>query len=234
LGGHDQLHHDYLRTLVGAAESDPGAAIVYGACDEIDNRGQVLRSYEGYVQIVEQVRPIVPLVVLATLTHNTAIYGLWRECLRQQIKAKYRCTGFDHFLIAEMALLGHIRLVPDALMFLRRMPGHGQGQVYKAKHLGDEADPNRDFARQLEWTLDLVDRATEGDNFYRQPAARQMLRTATVAMYISRYWHNLTHFENGVDRFFQHPAIQQLLVLHAHYEQSVTQYLDAQRPSMTP
>ena len=226
MGGHDQLHHDYLRQLVAAAEDDPGSAIVYGRCDEIDGRGALLQSYQGYLQVVEQARYIIPIVVLATLTHNIVYSGLWRESLRQRVKVRYRCTGSDHLLIAEMALLGHIRLVPDALIFMRRMPGHGQGQVYKAKHLGDAAvDPNRDFAQQIDWTLALVDRAIEGHDFYAQPAARQMLRTATVSTYINRYWHNLTHFEAGIDRFFQHPSVQQLLALHAHYDQVVVQYL---------
>lgn len=226
LGGHDQLHRDYISQLVAVAEADPGTAIAYGRCKEVDARGAFLRDYEGYLQVVEQDRAIVPIMVLASLTHNILFSGLWREGLRQRVKMKYRCTGSDHFLIAEMALLGHIRFVHDALIFLRRMPGHGQGEVYRRKHLGESADDsNHDFAEQLSWVIDLIDRAAEGSQFYQQPAARQMLRTAAVSTYINRYWHNLTNFDGGVERFFQHPSIQQLLGLHAHYDQTALNYI---------
>jgi hypothetical protein len=228
IGGHDIWHFDYLRSLLGVAEANPASAIVYGRCDEIDLGGRIINRYYGYVTVVEQPRAIIPISVLSSLTHNILAYGLWREGLRRSISMRYICTAVDHLLIAEMALLGGVIQAPEALMFLRRMPGHGDGAVYKRKHLGDAApDPNRDFAQQLDWVLQLVDKAIEGDSFYTQPPVRQMLRTATVSTYISRYLNSVAVNEEGLNLVINQPDFQRLLGLHAHYDMAASAYIAA-------
>ena len=226
IGGHDIWHFDYLRRLVEAAEGNPASAIVYSNCSEIDGAGKVINSLRGYVHVAEQIRPMIPLSVLTSLTHNLVFGGLWRESIRRRTSMRYQCSAVDHLMVTEMALMGEIVLIPDALMFLRRLPEHGNAQAYKKKHLGDDRiDPNADMAEQLQWVRDLVAAAAAGDVFFQQPAALQLLETATISAYIARYWNILVPYEDGVNRFFGGPEVQRLLALHGHYGATISEFI---------
>lgn len=231
IGGHDIWHFDYLRSLLEAAENNPASAIVYARCAEIDVDGKVINTLHGYVHAIEQSRPLLPISVLSSLTHNVIFGGLWRESLRRRMSMRFLCSAVDHLMVTEMALLGQISLVPETMMFLRRLPEHGNPHAYKKKHLGDQSnDPNRDLGEQLRWVSELVDKAAAGDPFFQQPAALQMLRAATFSTYISRYWNTVVSYEDGINRVFNGPEIQQLLNLHAHYNATLSAYLDKHAP----
>jgi len=213
MGGHDLWRPDLLATLLRRAESAPNSAIVYTDSFEIDGQDRALRQHCGWVQAAEIARPFVPQHVLLGLTHNMLWGGLWRENLRRSVRMRHRCVGFDHLMIAEMALTGEILYQPGSAVFLRQAKGAGSWEVYVKKHLPAEtrAQPIQDFLLQLEWASDLVDRAAQGDSFFEQPAVRAMLKNSLLSAYICRYWPCLGAFEGGTTAFFGHPKVQQIL-----------------------
>lgn len=209
IGGHDLWQRDLLTCLVKRSEMEPDSSIVYTDSYEIDSLGRILRQYCGWVLSKDIGRPYIPHHILLGLTHNIVIGGLWRESMRKKIHLRHSCVGSDHFVIAEMALHGHILYQPGSIVYL----GQGTGASYIDKHIPEDLRESglADFAKQLEWAAYLVDKATEGDAFCEQPLVRNMIKSSLLSAYICRYKGNLTNFKGGLEGFFNHPKVREIM-----------------------
>jgi len=214
IGGHDEWKPNLLSTLLQRAETEPNASIVYTDSYEIDDAGNVLKQYCGWVQAKEVTRSLIPHHILLGLTHNMCWGGLWREDKRRQIEMRDPCVGVDHLIIAEMALVGDIVYQHGSAVMLGRAPDYADGaKAYLKKHIPERNQkvPALDFMAQLEWACLLVDKATRGDGFASQPAALSMLKHSLISAYAVKYWQNLNGFEGGFQAFFGHPKFQAIM-----------------------
>jgi len=211
IGGHDLWEPNLLKNLLIKAENEKNTSIVYPDVYEIDDFGNKMRRYCGWITVKEVPKPYIPHHVLLGLTHNICMHGLWLEENRKNLKIRYSCSGADHFMVAEMALLGSIIYEPTATIYL----GKGRDYIedptrYAKKHVAND-DAVKDFAQQLEWASHLVDKAVEGDSFYSQTQMKNLIKNSLLSAYIGRYVGNLTYFENGVNLFFGNPLVWHII-----------------------
>jgi hypothetical protein len=214
IGGHDLWRDNLLQTLWSRAEGEPNAAIVYTDSYEADDQDRILKQFCGWVQVKDLERPYVPSHVLLGLTHNIVWGGLWRESMRQKVPFRKACVGFDHQVIAEMALLGDLIYQSGSAVMLRRAPDYADGaKAYHKKSVPREnhRTPILDFIIQLEWVAEMMERAVQGDSFCSQEPIMKMMRASLLTGYVCKYWKNLGGFEGGPDTFFNHPKVRAIM-----------------------
>jgi len=230
IGGHDLWKPDLLQCLWASAEVERNPSVVYTDCYEIDESENVLKKWEDLLQTKTTPRSVVPHYVLLGLTHNIVWGGLWREDKRRNVWVRHSCCGADHFLIAEVALLGNLVYQPGSAVFLRKAAEYSVegAKAYVRKHIpaSVQKQPIQDFVNQLEWAAYLVDKAVEGDSLCSQGPAKDMLKNSLLSAYICRYWHNMDGFEGGFETFFNHPKIKsimgaEMLCIQLHTELSL-------------
>jgi glycosyltransferase involved in cell wall biosynthesis len=214
IGGHDIWDSRLLEVLFNSAEKEINAGIVYSDSIEIDENDQLIRKYSGIIQIKEMNRAFSPHHVLLGLTHNIVWGGLWKEDLRRKLIPRHKCSGIDHFLIAEMALLGDIIYQPGSCVYLRQAPDYSGGYKEYAQKLIPQYIrdiPIKDFINQLEWVTSLVDRSVQFDNFCEQPAAKNLLKSSLISAYICRYNAHLTGIDGAYEAFFSDKNVQAII-----------------------
>jgi glycosyltransferase involved in cell wall biosynthesis len=214
IGGHDTWDNNLLEVLFRRAENERNAGIIYTESSEIDETDNLIRKYSGIIQVQEINRAFSTHHVLLGLTHNIVWGGLWREDLRRKINIRHKCTGVDHFMIAEMALLGDIIYQSGSCVYLRQAPGHAEGyKGYASKHIPKHIRdiPIQDFINQIEWASSLIDRAVLFDYFSQQPAAKNLLKSSLVSAYICRYVAHLTAIDGAYDAFFSNKNVQAII-----------------------
>jgi glycosyltransferase involved in cell wall biosynthesis len=207
IGGHDLWDPGLLHNLFFRAENEKNISIVYPGAYEIDDSGNRLRRYCDWLMVKDVPRPFVPHHVLLGITYNVCMYGLWLEEKRKVIKIRHSCSGADHLLVAEMALLGSVIYESSGIIYLGKGRDYAQDLTrYEKKHVAND-DPVKDFSQQLEWASYLVDQAVKGDPFYSQGQMKSFIKTSMLSAYIGRYVGNLTYFENGIPSFFSNPLV---------------------------
>ena len=200
--------------MLHRAESEINAGIIYTDSSEIDEEDNLIRRYSGIVQVQEINRAFSPHHVLLGLTHNIVWGGLWREDLRRKVNIRHKCTGVDHFMIAEMALIGDIIYQPGSCVNLRQAPGHSEGyKGYANKHIPKNIRdvPIKDFLNQIEWASSLIDRAVFFDYFSQQPAATNLLKSSLISAYICRYVAHLSAIDGAHDAFFGNKNVKAII-----------------------
>lgn len=211
VGGHDLWNKKLLHNLFIRAESEKNLSIVYPDAYEVDDAGNRIRRYCDWLMVKDMPRPFVPHHVLLGMTHNIPLYGLWLEEKRKIIKIRHSCSGADHFMVAEMALLGSVIYEPSAVICLGKGRDYAQDLTrYAKKHVSND-DPVKDFSQQLEWASYLVDQAVEGNPLYSEGQMKNFIKTSLLSAYIGRYVGNLTYFENGVNLFFGNPLVWHII-----------------------
>ena len=216
VGGHDLWHVDYLQCLYRVLSSDHGIAVAYSDTLEIGASGRVLKTYPNNLNTAHIMKPIRPLVVLMSLTHNNVFGGLWRERVRREVLNNFpKCAVIDHLLVAKASLYGDIRYVPGSWMALRQVEGAGSLDTYYKKHLNIDKFATlhgvEDFKRQLEFAIAIQKQAVADDPFYRQESIYRLLVSALVNAYIVRYYDHLNFFVGGSGEFLRSPHINKYL-----------------------
>ena len=212
IGGHDIWDQNLLKVLFDRAEAEADSAVVYTDSWCIDKADNILHRYQGIFQTKEVAKPLIPLQVLLSLSHNVIVFGLWRESIRKIIKVRHYCSSCDHLLIAEYALHGSILYQPGSAVYLREVKDAGDWSAYAKKHIPDNIRqyPILDFLNQLEWCDSLVEKAVVG-SFYAQEPLKNMLKNSLFSAYILRYWQTLNGIEGGKEAFFSHPKVKNYL-----------------------
>lgn len=197
IGAHDIWDPLYLQILFQKAEQNPDASIIYGQGFDLSyDNNHIFGKFDDHIVCAEILKPFIPHVVLLSLRVNTVMYGLMLENKRRKCELRHFCSGWDHLMVAEMALLGKILFEPSAKFYLRRSKDHGVMSAYKERHLNHEDKSIEDFMRQLEWACYLVDKSTcdYGLSFFEQPQIKNMLKISLIYGYVTRYITNLNFF----------------------------------------
>jgi hypothetical protein len=217
IGGHDLWQPDLLEVLVARADLQKDAAIVYTDACEIDDLERVTHCFEGRLTCEAVARPFRPLHVLVGLTHNTLMFGLWNERLRRRVPLRLACTGADHLVIAELSLEGSIIHAPGSMVRLRRASNAGNWNTYVEKHLSADLRSNRllDFVGQLDWVVDIAEKAVLLHPLYERAAMRNMLTSSLLAAYVARYWSHIAMDQDALGTLLGNVNFQEFVSSHA-------------------
>ena len=216
IGGHDVWHPNLLECLVTHADADPNSSVVFTDAYKLDKDDNIQDKYQGIMHVSDIPIALRPHYVLTGLTYNLVIYGLSRETKRKLVPLRQRCSGIDHFMVAEISLHGSLVYAPGSKVYLRDISTHESAHdTYVKKHLPKhyQDNPILDFAMQLEWATYLIEKATSMDPFYQQDPIKNLLKSSLISAYICRYWHNLLGFNRGFETFFNHEKVRQLMGL---------------------
>ena len=211
IGGHDLWSNNLLERLCLRAKSENNPSIIYADSCEINDNGQIVRRFGNFLQSSDVYTPFLPMHFLLGLTHNMIFGGLWNESHRKSINIRDACCGHDHFIIAEMALLGRICHQAGAMVYLGQSSGHKEGiKGYVKKHLPTQLQDNPlgDFANQLDWASSIIDRTISSFPTNNSKYLHDLLKGAFLSAYVVRSYPMLNGFDEGIQKFFSNGDIQ--------------------------
>jgi glycosyl transferase family 2 len=154
----DLIDPDYIERLIGVLLAHADTAMCHAGGDIVTATGQVIHTYppEHWLQAVgpdpvERARQ-----VMWHYTSAPSFWGVYRRGAVDQLSTiRYR-SGFDHAVVAELALYGEIRHVPQVL-YRRRGGGKpvmllGRG----ATEAGNRGVPLDDDLAEQRWRTPLI------------------------------------------------------------------------------
>lgn len=135
---HDDLRNpDFLRRCVAALDQDPETVLVYSRARRIDEVGKVVGFYDKWDNNmrISHPAPHIRFSDVACVQHAClAIFGVMRRDVLARTRLLGTQVGADRDLLAELALLGKWRQLPDELFDRREHPGDSLHQ-FKREHL---------------------------------------------------------------------------------------------------
>lgn len=133
-----QAHDDlclpgFLRSCLEVFDSaPPSVVLVYPKTEIIDSNGNALAQHVAETIDTRDENPHIRLGrVLKNLNMACAVFGLMRSSALQQTRLIDRFIASDYVLLAELAMLGELREVPQTL-FLRRL--HPRISTYASRN----------------------------------------------------------------------------------------------------
>ncbi len=126
---HDDLCHPYfLARCVELLDAEPGTVLVHSASCGIDEDGQIIGRY-AQERSFDQARPSQRFAEVILRPHVCiAVFGVMRRAILQRTIRHGDWVGADRNLLAELALYGRIRLLPEVL-FKRR--AHEDASIHR-------------------------------------------------------------------------------------------------------
>ncbi|MBL0125034.1 MAG: glycosyltransferase [Betaproteobacteria bacterium] len=111
-----------LEKCVAALRADPGVVLCYGKTEYVDEHGKRIEIYEGDTSF-EQVRPSERFeAVSQKLSRNNPQCGLVRLGVLKRTGLDRTYPAGDMVLMAELALHGKFKLLPEVMLFRRQSP----------------------------------------------------------------------------------------------------------------
>ena len=226
VGGHDIMEVDYLKELFSTAEQNTDCAIAYGRTICINELDAEMYEHKIFINDSSDILlALRPLVILTSIGFNVYMAGLWREEFRKKIPKMHVCTASDHLLITEMAIQGKFIFTDTAKFYLREIQKNTGGGNYLKRHLGSlDQGAKQDFATQLRWASDIVERACNmhpKHPLLGQPVLSSMIQSATLSAYIIRYLQPVGFHEDGIGQLFQDDLFKEIVASNLRTEAAV-------------
>lgn len=130
----------FVEKCLAALSSDPGAVLSFGQTRLIEDETGVARDYDGDIEVLDDRASDRFKRVCRSLRLNNAQSGLLRMDILRKTGLDRPYQGGDLVLMAELALYGRFRIVPDALYF-RRMDARSLSTRLSAAELRYFIDP---------------------------------------------------------------------------------------------
>lgn len=134
----DALGPQALELCVAALDADPGLVLAYPRTTEIDADSQRIGDYDEDLDLADASPHRRLGKCLVNSIQCCAALGLIRSDALQKTHLIGKYRGSDHILLAELAMLGRFREVPERL-FLHRM------------HEGSSLVANKDNGQIMQW-----------------------------------------------------------------------------------
>ena len=236
IGGHDYWHERTLERLVQRLNAHPAAAIVYSDTYIVDEAGNVCHRYPDIINFQgRQALPQIPLPAIFGVD-SPHLFGLWRESVRREIPIRHHCSGWDHLLVAEAALHGHILYEPNAALFMRAIARDDSSQKYGQRHLSKDTlgSKSLDFKRQLEWMMHIVDESMQAVPEPVRQIYRMIYRNAMIAGYLGLRGGNLGIVPGAFEEWSADGNVQQIYAAMAHIEKHSRMLLENVKPVPKP
>ncbi|MFC7595425.1 glycosyltransferase [Terrabacter sp. GCM10028922] len=145
IGDDDELHPGGLATLVGLLESDPGAVVAFGACDYMDDRGQVFavsRAGRWARRVLAWGPDLIPQPASLTRLDAMRSVGPYDEGLRfvMDLDMFLRLRKHGRY-VSTQARVAAYRWHPDALTVANRGVSIAEAEGVKRRHLPSAVRP---------------------------------------------------------------------------------------------
>lgn len=117
----DVIEPRFVEALMDRLLAEPGAAMCHAGAVNTDMDGAVVREVPAITRLdTPEGGPVARAQhVMERYTESPAFWGIYRRAAVDAALAPRECGGWDHAFLADIALHGHIRHVPDVL-FRRR------------------------------------------------------------------------------------------------------------------
>lgn len=213
VGGHDVISNDYVAGLWRAMASTPGVVCAYPkAAYQINDHGHIVGKWGSCPQTVGVAQPFKLLSMFTAMAHNVPFFGLMRWDAFTAVAPTRCCTSHDHFVCAELTLLGDVLEVDGPTLLLRRSPGFGDINVYRAKHMAGMSVAD-DLRQQFDWLASLVRQASCG---WSTDLEHAYMATAFLSYVLSR----VPDLEVLATEF---PEVYALVVANVHAGRAITE-----------
>lgn len=124
----DVCHPRFLEACVAVLDAEPGSVLVHTLSDAIDESGRLIGRY-GQERAFDQDRAAERFGTAVLYPHVCiSVFGVMRREVLERTVRHGDWVGADRNLLAELALHGRIRLLPEAL-FRRR--AHAEASIHK-------------------------------------------------------------------------------------------------------
>jgi glycosyltransferase involved in cell wall biosynthesis len=156
---HDDAHAPTCveRCLETLREGGDRVSLVYPRTRIIDENGEFVRDYRDGLDLRERT----PHERLRSLVRNLVLgnpmFGLARRSTLERTRLNGSFPSSDYVLLAELALLGEIWEVPEALFFRRDHPDTSRRAHATASELAEWFEPGGDSRRVREFTRLFVE-----------------------------------------------------------------------------
>jgi glycosyltransferase involved in cell wall biosynthesis len=189
----DLLAPDYVATLMAVMLAHPDCALCHAAGLVFDDSNQVRSVYPPEHRLMavgdDPVRRACH--VMARYTSAPAFWGVYRRAAVDLLPAISYRAGWDHAVLAELALYGEIRSV-EALLFWRRHGGKDVALLARGcSEWTQRGLPLEDGLAELRWRTPLVTTAyahVERFALARLDAARRLMLMESVPRIFRARW----------------------------------------------
>ncbi len=139
IGDDDELHPDGLRSLVDLLEADPGAVVAFGACDYMDDRGEIFavsRAGKWARRVLAWGPDLIPQPASLTRLSAMRAVGAYDETLRfvMDLDMFLRLRRRGRFVTTGRRVAKY-RWHPDALTVANRDLSISEGDSVRRRHL---------------------------------------------------------------------------------------------------
>ena len=111
----DRWARDYVERCLGILQDDPQVVLVYAVNTNIDELGHHVRDIPPGPRL-DVASPVARFAVLTDIhAPIEPFYGLMRRDALMRAGSLVRHPGFDRIVLAELALMGRLRQVPEPL-----------------------------------------------------------------------------------------------------------------------
>jgi hypothetical protein len=203
--GDDRIALDYIERLMDVLLAHPACAMCHAAGLVFSETGEVEHRYPPE-HCLAATGPDPVARARHVMQHYTSAPSFWgvyrRDAVEQLSTIRYR-AGCDHAVLAELALYGEIRHVPDAL-YWRRGGGKPVAAIARSTNeQGSRGVPLDDLLAEQRWRTPLITTAhahLEAFAAARLPLAQRLELTRSVAEIFRYRWLPLMRHEVAVLR----------------------------------
>lgn len=133
---------EFLARCVELLDREPSVVLAYPKTKLIDERGQVISEYEDCLRVESNRASDRFVQLLQNLRLCNALYGLIRANVLRRTALLRNFIGGDIPLLAELALYGEFREIPEFLFF-RRFHAQASSSMEKEDQVLEFYDPKR-------------------------------------------------------------------------------------------
>jgi glycosyltransferase involved in cell wall biosynthesis len=187
----DELAPTCLSRCIPIMDEEPDVVLCYSRILQIDADGNVIRELPAWSAVEDSPGRRVRSV-LVSMSHATAMFGLTRrtELLRTRMERSYGAS--DRALLAQLALMGKLREVPEFLFRDREYPERSGGAIQDRRMRDAFVDPSRNGR----WSMprwQLLGGYTAGFVTAPVPVRTRAAGLAALPQWVLRQKGNLAH-----------------------------------------
>lgn len=178
----DIIAPDFIARTMRVLLNEPACVMCHGAGIVFSGAGQVRGAYPPEHRLSAIGGDLVARArhVMEHYTSSPSFWGVYRRTAVDRLPPIQYCAGWDHVLLAELALAGEIRHDPDAI-YWRRDGGKPILQLARAATMQARAGlPSDDILGDPRWRTPLITTAFAHINAFATASLRLVDRRALI------------------------------------------------------
>jgi len=133
--GHDLWHPTYISRCIEILEANPQAVLCYSRTMLIDSNNDTLGLTPDQIDTRNMSAAERYRYIIWKLSWCNMFYGIFRADVLRKIRSFKPLLGFDHAVLAELALRGEFVQIPEPLFYRRKNREDEDPEAYKQRVL---------------------------------------------------------------------------------------------------